>query len=231
MNDSNLSIEPNTSRRLLACIEKEGFNLITFSYMLGKWFSDYSLSRLCTTLNTLYIVGTPSSAADAFVNSLLRMFHCVLTAHLNEFNFSDYVPIKDKTKLIYFPALHHEFPFKNPLVNEMLKGRPFNVAYNGEQVEIPEVKCIVRLNNLPRPDHLPTSPKFHLILQFESENEGLSFLGSEIAEYLSIVKELESDRELDCKNEFGVLCSTSWIDPPCITCRQRFDYILSNLTD
>nr|ABB18328.1 ORF12 [Fowl aviadenovirus 2] len=127
--------------------------------MLGRWLSDYTLSRLHDTLNVLYIVGDSSTCADTFTNSILRMFHCVLTAHVNNFDFDQYVPVRDVTKLIYFPPLHHEYPFKNPLVNEMLRGRAFNVSHQGELVEIEEVKCVVRLNKLPRPDQLPHQPK------------------------------------------------------------------------
>ncbi|QJP03669.1 ORF12 [Aviadenovirus cerasi] len=231
INNPRVHFTTETSRRLLKFAEREGFNLITLTYMLGSWLSDYTLSRLHDTLNTLYIVGDSSTCADTFTNSILRMFHCVLTAHVNDFDFDHYVPVRDITKLIYFPPLHHDFPFKNPLVNEMLKGSAFNVPHHGELVEIEEMKCVVRLNKLPRPDQLPTNPKFHLIIQFETEDDGISFLTSELVQYLSQIREHEGERDFDCKNEFGVLCSTAWIDPPCNTCRQHFDHILSNLPD
>ncbi|ANJ02334.1 ORF12 [Fowl aviadenovirus 2] len=217
-----------TSRHLARFAEREGFNLVTLSYMLGRWLSDYTLSRLHDTLNVLYIVGDSSTCADTFTNSILRMFHCVLTAHVNNFDFDQYVPVRDVTKLIYFPPLHHEYPFKNPLVNEMLRGRAFNVSHQGELVEIEEVKCVVRLNKLPRPDQLPTNPKYHLIIQFETANDdGISFLTSELVQYLRQIREHEGERDFDCKNDFGVLCSTAWIDPPCYSCKQKFDHILS----
>ncbi|QGQ62764.1 ORF12 [Fowl aviadenovirus E] len=218
-----------TSSRMLASFaEREGFNLFTLTYMLGRWLSDYTISRLHDTINTLYVVGDSATCADTFTNSILRMFHCVLTSHINDFDFERFVPVREVTKLIYFPSLHHDFPFKNPLVNEMLRGRSFNVPYQGELVEIEEIKCVVRLNKLPRPDQLPTNPKFHLIIQFDSPNDdGASFLASELVHYLRQLREHEGDRDFDCKNDFGVLCSTAWIDPPCSTCRQHFDHILS----
>lgn len=231
MNNSRFQFPPGGNRRLLNIAEREGFNLTSLVYMVGKWLSDYKLSQLRETLNTIYIVGNPTSCADIFANSLIRMFHCVLTAHLNEFKLDDFIPVRDTTKLIYFPVVQHDLPFRNPFVNEILKGHAFSVPHRGDLVDVGEIKCIVRLNSLPKPDTLPTNPQFHLILRFETESDGISFLPCELVEYLRQIRELEGENDLECKNEFGVLCSTSWLDPPCPTCRLRFDHILSNLAE
>lgn len=208
------------NRRLQRMLDKEGYNLCTAVYMLTRWLNDFSFNRRYTdSVNTLYLVGDSTSGADSFCNALLSLFHCVLTADVNALDVAAYSRTQNLVKLLHFPRLFHDVPFKNPHVNLILQGRTFNVLADDDLVEVGPKKCVVRLANLPRPEHLPTSPAQHVVIRFENAPVYSQFDPQELIEYVDcIARSGLTGEELACTNEFGVLCASGWAVPTCHNC-------------
>ncbi|BCZ16693.1 hypothetical protein ORF12 [Aviadenovirus bubonis] len=198
---------------------REGFNLCTLVYAIGLWMSDYCLYAFRETINTVYIVGDATTDADVFAQSILKIFHCVMTANINTLDVAEFAPIREVTKMIYFPMILHEPPFKNPLVNQLLAGRELNVQKDNELLRIEPIKCLVRLKNLPRPDHLPTGPKQHVIIRFNNTGTGYLWDEKEFSMYLQRIKDEEDETNFKCDNPYGVLCSSlDAVDGMCPVC-------------
>lgn len=215
------------TRHLLRLALKEGFNPPVLMHTLGLWLDAFSFSGLRDTINTVYIVGDQDTNADIFGHSLAKIFQCVLTADINHFDLTQFSLCQHETKLLYFPLSMGQPPFQDPLVNTILQGRDTTVMVHGELVTIRSTKCIVRLRSYPNPQRIPTNHKQHIILHFEKETSGYAFTGHELAEYLLRIKTTMQEIDLTCKNPYGALCSTCSIDPPCETCAEAYDDLLS----
>nr|WJJ54605.1 MAG: hypothetical protein [Otus scops adenovirus] len=216
LNNNPIIVPPNSLRRLAL---REGFNLCSLVYSIGLWMSDYCVAGNRDTINTLYIVGDPSSDAEMFCQSLLKIFYCVLTADINRFDIKEFADLREITKLIYFPLFLHDQPFKNPFVNQLLGGYPVHVPKDGEIYSIEPIKCLVRLKSLPRPDQLPTNPRQHVVIQFSDNGRGQMWSESELGTYIHRLKEEEDEIDFKCKNPYGVLCSShDCIDSMCHVC-------------
>ncbi|APY28344.1 ORF09 [Psittacine aviadenovirus B] len=212
---------PEVALRRLAT--REAFQLSPLVNAIYRWFSDFTFTGAVDTLNTLYVVGDATTDADTFANSLLRMFNCVVTAHLNDFSVKDFAPISKTTRLLFFPPVQHAFPFSNPFVGQILKGKEIHVA-TGEEESAPirPVKCLVRLKQLPKPENLPTNRREHIILVFAETGSGQAFFQTELGTYIDAIK--GRDREqIECQNYYGVLCNAS--HSYCETCSEPFDIV------
>lgn len=203
-------------------LEAEGYNPVVVVYALFTWLSSFSLNRSCQYLNTLYVVGEPNSAADSFVQSLLRLFRLVLTVNPCSFDVSSYAKQQELVKLLYFPTASHGVAFRDPIVNEILKGHAFDTLTPAGIVSIEEKKCIVRLYKLPHPESLPTSDSEHLILRFYEKHANRNFSLSELSKYFQRFEELRANGDagaldsLKCENP-ATPCCKAWITP-CDVC-------------
>ncbi|WNM87315.1 ORF12 [Fowl aviadenovirus A] len=219
--------ELSSQRDLRAMLEAEGYNAPVAIYAIYLWMSAMSISRLCHYTNTLYVVGEPSSAADIFTASILRLFQFVLTANINAFDFGQYARQQDLVKMLYFPCTAHCNTFKDPVANQLLKGRSFTTMTRDGLVDISEKKCLVRLYQLPHPEHLPTAPDEHIILRFYEPANGCGFFLGELSRYIHRIHQLQADNDNDalrallCENK-GMLCSRSWTSP-CNACHSSHD--------
>lgn len=212
-------------------IEYQGFNVASFAEAMYRFFSDYSLSSTVRSLNTIYCVGDATSDAELFCTSVINMFHCVLTANINDIDMKSLGRQADQVKLIYFPPMMHDQPFKNPMVNRLLTGREMTVLGDDVTYKIPQIKCLVHLKHLPRADQFPTSSRQHLILRFVENGEGAHYMPFELIKYCHNVARLEDSGEYRCGNQYSVLCSSTTADVVCSACAKVGVDVTSSIAD
>lgn len=224
-----------TQRHLSQIVINEGFIAPTFIRAIARWLESFSVSGMRDFINTLYIVGDTSSFADVFAQSIVKAFHCVLTADINHFDLKEFYKVQHETKFVFFPLACYA-PFQNPLVNNMLQGRDTTLICEDRLVTVRPPKCLVRLKDLPHPDRIPTNHNQHIIIRFERYNRRIScFGGGELYEYLLRLKELYPESDLDCCNVYGYLCNRNCqYYPNCGTCKKYadnnefFDFLLAD---
>lgn len=221
-NPQQIDMGPASDHAMRRMAEKEGFRLGPLAYGLYKWMSEFSFTGAADTLNTIYVVGSAMTDADTFASSLLRMFCCVVTAHLNDFSVKDFAPIAPVTRLLFFPVVQHALPFSNPIVNQILKGKETFVATGEEEsARIKPIKCLVRLKRLPQVESLPTNKREHLILVFSEEGDGNTFFQPELNLYFEAVK-VRDRADVECRNHYGFLCNS---DAHCETCSDPLNIV------
>ncbi|UKS51817.1 ORF12 [Falcon aviadenovirus A] len=214
----------STSNNLRAMLERAGFNVIPTVYAIYRWMAHFAISSIHSSTNTLYVVGEPDSDAETFCNSIVEMMHCVVTTNINKLNVKEIAQSYNQIKMLYFPPITHDIPFKDPIVNTILAGRPISTLVDGDVVKIGQIKCLVRLKTLPPIHSLPTSPNQHIILHFTERGEGIGFKGSELKRYVdryirapnTVSNRLNED--FTCRNPYGAICSLAKVDIPCKIC-------------
>lgn len=221
-NPQQIEFPQSSDAALRRLAENDGFRLSPLVFALYRWMSEFTFTGAVDTLNTLYVVGDATTDADTFANSLLRMFCCVVTAHLNDFSVKDFAAVAPSTRLLFFPPVQHALPFSNPIVNQLLKGKETFVAAGDEEpTRLRPVKCLVRLKQLPKPESLPTNRREHVVLIFSSHGNGQIFFQSELNNYMEAIKGRDRG-EVECHNDYGVLCNS---DIHCETCSDPLNII------
>ncbi|QEJ80765.2 protein ORF12 [Southern Psittacara leucophthalmus aviadenovirus] len=227
----SLDFRNTISQDLVNICLSEGFNLCSLVHAVGEWMWSNQDGLGVDTKNVLYIVGDNTTEADPFCKSILKMFQFVLTAHVHELSVESLAKTQDMVSLIYFPCMLFEYPFRNPVINEIIAGSVVNVPVDGTLVKIKPKKCIVRLKSLPRPDMLPTNQKQHTIIEFSMKNTHRTFKLREFFYYLNKVIEAKKAVDMACENPFGWLCTINNVDSVCEPCSQNNIDMLSSLAE
>lgn len=211
------------TRTLRNVLEEEEISIQSFMGVMNRWMGAYTQQK--TVLNTLYIVGNSRSYAEAFCNSLCNIFACVMTCDLHQKDLSALFEVANQTKALYFPP-SKPGKIENPYIKTLLSGRQMNVAHGGKIIKVPQIKCIVRLENMPNLDDLPTSKDQHFVIRFQEEVDGpVNFTIHEFRKLMTtyIDNENSSGRAVPsiCNNEYSVLC-TARAEHECIPCSRIY---------
>lgn len=202
----------------------EGFNVVPFIKMILTWMMDFSFSNVQFSVNTLYIVGGPESAAEALCNSIVSMFKCVSTCDLNNFDYELFKKTNEEIKFIFFPYMANCIPFSDPMANHVLRGREIQiVTENGPEV-IQPVKCLVHLKSLPPPHRMPTHSNQHSIIHFYEESNIDGIYPHDLISLMKAVSQASGDIDMECKNPYRILCNKTEDDTiVCPNCRRGYD--------
>lgn len=210
----------DTSRTLLNIIETEEFSPQSFMGVLNRWMGAYS--QIKQSLNTLIIVGGPRTYAETFCNSLLNIFSCVITCDLHQKDFTPIFRMASQIKMLYFPPTSTK-NIENPHTNMLMSGRYFMVPVDDKLVKVPQIKCLVRMEESPDWGYIKLAPQQHFIIQFKHEvRNPINFNIQELRRLMK--RYLENDTAAGnrtptiCSNEYSFLCSTANYDYECDTC-------------
>lgn len=203
-------------------LEAEGFCLHTAIGAIYNWMTQYSIAQIRSTCNTIYVVGNPMTSAEAFANSLVRMFSCVATLDMGDKKCAAVLKYANEVKMAYFPPSTKKF--SNVYYNTMLTGRKFTFYSDDGPITVPQIKCVVRLNELPDPESLPTSKHQHAIFYFTEQGSKFSFTSFELKRYFDRYKMAKAyyQRDILCTNDYGALCSANRADVNCPSCSQLY---------
>lgn len=211
------------TRTLRNILEEEEVSIQCFMGVLNKWMGSYS--QLKSTLNTLYIVGGPRTYAETFCNSIANIFACMVTCDLHQSNLDTIFEMAQQIKILYFPP-SKAAKVDNPYLTSILSGRQMNVIVGGKMLRVPQIKCLVRLQEMPGMDDLPTSKDQHFIIHFQEEvSEPINFTVHELRKLMLTYMENETTAgrraPTVCINEYSVLCS-SRAEHECIQCSRLY---------
>ncbi|BBJ21538.1 hypothetical protein ORF12 [Crane-associated adenovirus 1] len=209
------------SRALKEICDFNGLNLACVASVLGRWMWEWSISGYQNTINTLYIVGDNTTDAEILCYSIVRSFHCVLTVDEN-LDTKELFKIQDQTKFLYFPSVGNTALFNKAHINQLLRGRDFNIITTESKLGvITPLKCLVHLNKLP--ETFPTSPDQHAVIHLTEPSLGKVPTEPELR---FCVSNLYSDDTFRCTNPYGVICSSLQTDSVCSSCDKCYINIL-----
>lgn len=216
----------DASRVLLSIVENEGFSPQCFMGIINRWMGSYS--QVKSSLNTLYVVGGPRTYAETFCNSIVNIFSCVVTYDLHQAKHDSLFMMANQIKMLYFPPTKQQ-RVDNPYITSILSGRQFMVTVGEKMLRVPQIKCLVRMNELPNMEDLVTSKDQHFIICFKEEvqqpiNFNVHEMRRHIKTYLQNELEAENRTPTICNNQYSVLCSVTNSNFECHRCSQLYHF-------